>query len=345
MQRYNRETVRLFTQEASVDILFQDQCGARGWRYDTHPASPTPDAYTEGILSMVAEDSQKVPLSTEGGWDRVAEHQVQLCGMTFEIVPTMPRLPGHILLRERYPMQLWRVFPVAQFLVHDKVMMNMHDLGAGVNDDEDLAWVLGLGFGLQYRVAATVLINDEVRDGHKVREWLRWLSVLQKTVGSRSVGEPCRAFAHYRDDAGAAPEEGGVIRATYGTVRIVANLNAKPVKEGDITLAPYGFYATAPHLVAARVQRVGEWDFGSAGVAFVMEGDPPQANILGLRGGGATGGTALATRGGAGAVALGGRDSERGREAKRSHRFQPAQPTCGRLQAGVARKGWEVTDE
>lgn len=271
VQRYNRETVRLFTQDYPVDILFQDQCGARGWRYDTNSASPTPYAYTEGILSMVAEDSQKVPLSTEGGWDLVAEYQVQLCGMTFGIVPTTPRPSWHQLLREQIPPHLWRIFPVAQLLVHDRVMMNMHDLGASVNGDRDLAWVLGLGFGLQYRVSAVALINDEVRDGKKVREWLKWLSVLQRTVCAQYVGEPLIAFEHERDDANLGEEDGGVIRAVYGQVRIVANLNSKAVKEGEHTLASYGFLATAPNIVAGKLREVNGIDFGDDGVSFVVE--------------------------------------------------------------------------
>ncbi len=273
VQRYNRETVRLFTQDYPVDILFQDQCGARRWRYDTNPFSPNPYAYTEGILSMVAEDSQKVPLSTEGGWDLVAEYQVQLCGMAFGIVPTTPRPSWHQLLRERISPNLWRVFPVAQILVHDKVMMNMHNLGAGVNDDEDLAWVLGLGFGLQYRMSATALINDEVRERQKVREWLKWLSVLQKTVCARHIGEPLDDFEHERDDANLGEEDGGVMRAVYGSLKIVANLNSKAMKEGENILAPYGFLATAPNLVAGKLRVIGGMDFGDEGISFVVENE------------------------------------------------------------------------
>ena len=91
MQAANRKTVRQFTDEYPVDVLFQDQCGARGWQYDTNPASPTPYAYTDGLVSMVAEDSRTKPLSTESGWDRVVNYESQLCGMTWSIVPTEGR--------------------------------------------------------------------------------------------------------------------------------------------------------------------------------------------------------------------------------------------------------------
>jgi hypothetical protein len=72
----NRLTRRQFTDEYPVDILLQDQCGARTWKYDLNPASPTPYAYTEGMLSMIEEDARLVPLSTEDGFDRVVNAEV-----------------------------------------------------------------------------------------------------------------------------------------------------------------------------------------------------------------------------------------------------------------------------
>ena len=69
VQAANRVTVQQFTREFPVDILFQDQCGARGWHYDTNPASPCPYAYSEGMIAMNDEDSRVVPLGTENGWD------------------------------------------------------------------------------------------------------------------------------------------------------------------------------------------------------------------------------------------------------------------------------------
>ncbi|MEJ5340419.1 MAG: DUF6259 domain-containing protein [Thermogutta sp.] len=265
VQQYNRETVRLFTQQLPVDILFQDQCAARSWRYDTNPASPSPIAYTEGILSMVAEDSRRVPLSTEGGWDWVAEYQVQLCGMSFGIVPTEPRPAWDRLLREVYPPNLWRVYPVAEILVHDKVSMVMHDLGASVNDFEDLAWVLGLGFALQYRVNAVTLTKDQA-----AQEWLKWLAVLQKTLVAQYLGEPMNSFTHERHDAESGDRDGGIIRAQYGAVHILANLNTRPHSEGSLVLAPFGFLATAPNAMAGSLQQVGGRDFGEDPVCFAL---------------------------------------------------------------------------
>ncbi|MCX8089428.1 MAG: hypothetical protein N3I86_00610 [Verrucomicrobiae bacterium] len=271
VQRYNRETIRLFTEEYPVDIVFQDQCGARRWRFDGNPASPTPYAYTEGMLSMVAEDSARVRratgggLATEGGWDQVVEFEVQLCGLSFGIVPTQPRRPHLELLKEKYAPELWRVYPLAQILAHDKVLMTMHNLAGSVSDRQILAWVLGLGFGLQHRLPADTLSRSE-----SARQWLNWLSVLQKNVCARYIGEPLVTFEHHRDDPTAAETDDGVIRATYGPVRIVANLNSQPLQEGEHRLAAYGFVATATNLLAGNLQQVAGHDHGTEGISFVL---------------------------------------------------------------------------
>ena len=49
VQAANRTLRSQFTRDYPVDILFQDQCGARTWVYDRNPASPTPYAYAEGL--------------------------------------------------------------------------------------------------------------------------------------------------------------------------------------------------------------------------------------------------------------------------------------------------------
>jgi hypothetical protein len=79
----NRKIRRQFTEELPVDILFQDQCGVRRLAYDFNPAAPHPTAYVEGVISMVEEDSQIVPIGTEDGWDRIAREQTALCGLSW----------------------------------------------------------------------------------------------------------------------------------------------------------------------------------------------------------------------------------------------------------------------
>ena len=272
VQAANREAVRQFTQDFPVDVLFQDQNGARGWSYDTNPASPTPYAYTDGLISQVAEDCQRVPLGTEAGWDGVVNDETQLCGLSFQILPTEHGPAWLRLMKHEYPPATWNIFPVAQRIAHDKTFMLHHDLGQFVTNRGTLAWTLGLGFSLSYRVSAAGLAQDAPR------EWLKWLDRLQKSVCARYIGQPVTAFVHDRGPTPAA-EDDGVIRAGYGPVNLVANLSPTSRKEDGCQLPPYGFRATAPGLIAANLREVAGKDFGDDGVSFVVESDGKKADI------------------------------------------------------------------
>jgi hypothetical protein len=268
VQAANRRTVEQFHDQYPADILFQDQCGARGWRYDANPASPTPSAYTEGLLSMIDEDCRRVPLSTESGWDGVVNAESQLCGMTFELMPG----DGRPLLKHRYDPALWEIFPLAQYLAHDKLAMIHHDLGQSVSDRQKLSWTLGLGYAMSYRTHALSLGDPAVR------QWLLWLDRLQKSVCVRYMARPLDDFSH-RWQADSPTCENGVMRARYGDLRVVANLGSQPRQEETRQLAGYGFLASAPGLIAANLGALGGHDFGKEGVSFVTEGNAHRAHI------------------------------------------------------------------
>ena len=74
-------------------------------------------------------------------------------------------------------------------------------------------------------------------------------------------------------------ENDGVIRAQYGPVHLVANLNAQPRREGDCELAAFGFSARAPGVLAANVKSAGGLDFGHEGISFVAEGDGRKGDV------------------------------------------------------------------
>ena len=252
VQAANRLTVRQFTQDYPVDVLFQDQCGARSWSYDTNPASPAPHAYSEGMIAMNDEDSRLVPLGTENGWDRVANYQTLLCGMSWSLVPT-ENAPFFIRpFKDNYPPSTWEIFPLAQLVAHDKAVFLHHDLGQFVTNDQVLTWSLGLGYSLSYSIYAPALAKDAPR------EWLAWLDRLQKSVCARLIGAPLRDFQHDRAPlfaAGGDPRrtsDDGVLRATYGDVKLVCNLGDIPRAVGGVKLPAYGFRAEAPGVTAGR---------------------------------------------------------------------------------------------
>jgi hypothetical protein len=258
----NRETVRQFTEDYPVDILFQDQCGARTWQYDTNPAAPTPYAYAEGMISMVEEDCRRAVLGTEDGFDRIVNAEAQMCGFTFGLVP------GHNPdwargFKKLYPPGTWQIYPVAQYIAHDKAALLHHDLGKFVTDRSTLSWTLGLGFAMSYAIRA----RDVARPDQ--REWLLWLDRLQKSVCARYVGEPVQAFEHQQPAELSTND--GVIHATYGPVRLVANLGSDELRDAGHELAGFGFYAESPGMVAANLRRLSALDLGEEGISFVTE--------------------------------------------------------------------------
>jgi hypothetical protein len=250
VQRANRRVRGQFIGDIPVDILFQDQCGARGFLYDFNPAAPTPYAYSEGMIAMNDEDSRHVPLATEHGWDRVSEFQVMLCGLTWGIVPTRGGPAWRQCFKTKLPPQTWEIYPLAQALSRDKCVFGHHDLGQFVTDNRSLAWTLALGYHLSWRG------NADFARHEASREWYAWISRLQKTVASRYTGEPLKAFRHDRapmlERAIDHTEFGddGVITAVYGDLAIAANLGPVERVVGGHRLAPYGFYAEAPGMSA-----------------------------------------------------------------------------------------------
>ena len=260
VQVANRFTVKQFSEEFPVDFLFRGGNGARVWRHDLNPAVPSPISGPDGLLAQLSEDSKVRPLATEAGWDRASDSAVMLSGMTLGLTAD-DDVSARPLLGEFYPPATWKLFPMAQYLSHDRVAMTLHSQNQDVNNPRTLAWALGMGFGLNFHTATSALAGDGRHD------WLLWLDRLQKSVGSRYVGEPVNDFQLLR----ARRTDDGVIRAVYGQVNIVANLNDEPLPEAGRDLAAYGFRATAPGLLAATQKLVGGQDFGADGVSFVAE--------------------------------------------------------------------------
>ena len=256
VQAANRKVVRQFTKEHPVDLLFQDQCGARTWLYDLNPASPTPYAYAEGMLAMNEEDSRIVPLATESGWDHVANLQTMLCGMTWSIVPTPNPPAWRQPLKRRFAPESWTIEPLTLRLMHDKVLLTHHDLGQFVRDERSLVWTLALGYGM-----SDDLSPGAWRKNGADREWFAWLARIQKSVCSRYAGTPLRSFTHDRTPLFAREEkpreiwdDDGVIRAVYGDVALLANLGEIPRTVDGHLLAPYGYWVEAPGLLAAHLE-------------------------------------------------------------------------------------------
>lgn len=242
-QESNRRTVREFTDIYPVDLLFQDQCGARTWLYDMNPASPDPTAWAEGVVSMNEEDSRKVPLATEDGWDHVANQQAALTGCTWMIVPLERQPSKRPLMKEQFPADTWEIEPVATRLFHGQTLFYMHDLACFVTCDRVLAWILGLGYNVTYCHQAKSYLRHP-----QAQSWYRWLQLLQDKVISRYAMRRLTAFRHDRGPllatAGdpARNTDDGIMAARYGEVSVAVNLGDVPRTVAGKRLAPYGWW-------------------------------------------------------------------------------------------------------
>jgi len=221
-----------FQGDLQADILFQDQIGARPAQYDFNSPSPTPYAYTQGLIELARRASERFPVSTEDGFDRLLNIESQFCGLTQSI----GAIPRHKEMRysQRLADEDWELFPIAQYIAHDKAFFMHHDLEEGAVDRTALAWTLALGYQLSTSVAAA-----QLQDAAKL-EWFAQLDKLQKAFGPHYMGASLSSFRYLRGSG-----EHGVMEASYGDMRIVSNLTAQTYIDGQVIIAPNGFYARA----------------------------------------------------------------------------------------------------
>ena len=219
--------MREWRTDVPSDCLFLDQVGARPWLFDFNPASPTPLAYDDGWLDVLRQYRNQC-LMVEDGWDRLGRDAVGFHGSLLMMARELD-LPNQI-----YGAGNWEPYPLATWLLHDKVLMYQHDLYDGVmaTDDEVLTWNMLFGLVSSYSW-------DALAPGPNPR--LDLVGLLQRDLGPHYAGV---ALSQYRD---LAP---GVAEATYGDLVVTGNL-ATADYQG---IAPDGFLARTPDVVAGIVE-------------------------------------------------------------------------------------------
>lgn len=229
VRRLDDRCLQQFVRDLGADILFQDQIGARGPKYDLNPAEPTPYAYTEGMLAIARHDSQYVPLSTERGWDRLIDYEVQFCGVSFAMVPKRGRRLWTPNFWETFADGEWACSPLALYMAHDKVAFALHDLGHFIDDERALAMALPLGHQLSLALGV-----GTPRSSARFR-WLQWLDVLQKKVAAAYMLQPLESMRHITQMA---------IEARYGPLRVAGSLDTQPVRLAGVVMASPGYYVS-----------------------------------------------------------------------------------------------------
>ncbi len=236
--------LRQFTEELKVDILFQDQSGARGVHsfdpkrkptdkgdtsrihsgYDLNPAGPHPNSPVEGLMSTVRHDAASALLATEEGWWGLLDYEFMTCGHSGGIVRFSAWMENFFA---KYPRHAMELFPLVQGLGHERVVMTPHDLAGAVRDARTLAWTFVLGQSIVTR-------GDPFKADQL--ELIKWMDRQQKSAAARYIGKGVRHFKHENTGDG-----DGVIRAGYGSAEVVANFRRASLREGDIELPENGY--------------------------------------------------------------------------------------------------------
>ncbi|HXG75727.1 MAG TPA: DUF6259 domain-containing protein [Gaiellaceae bacterium] len=246
---YVRErVVRLLEEwrsDVPVECLFFDQIGARPWRRDFNPAAPSPLAYQDGWLATFAPFRARC-LMTEDGWDRLADAFVGFHGGVLQ----MER--EHRWPERRFGAESWEPFPLALWLVHDKVLMYQHDLydETLTTDPEVLLYNVAFGTMLSYAWDAERGTLDS--------PWLDLVGRVQRALGPHVAGQPLTRFRRLAPD---------VTETVFGDYSVVANWSRAAAYDHEgRRLAPLGFLARRDGRVVAAA--LGEtW----SGVVFGAE--------------------------------------------------------------------------
>lgn len=125
----------------------------------------------------------------------------------------------------------------------EKCLFYCHDLSGYVFCDRLVAWNLALGYGFNVDVSGSFL-EDAAR-----QDWCAYVQDLQKRVASRIALQPLRAWRHERPVT-LRREDDGVVVAKWGEVDVTVNLGDMSREIGGHRLAPYGYFISAPGLVA-----------------------------------------------------------------------------------------------
>ena len=215
--------------DVPADCLFFDQLGARPWQRDFNPTEPTPLAYYDSWLSLMAPYRDRC-LMVEDGWDRLADSFVGF--------------HGGVLLMDaigepdaEWGAGNWEPYPLALWLLHDKVLFYQHDLfdQTMTTDLGVLTFNIAFGFMLSYEWSGWTDTLDS--------PWLGLVGGFQRALGPYYAGKPLTTYTTI------APS---VTQTTFGDLSVVANWNpAAGYDDAGNGLAPHGFSASVPDRVVA----------------------------------------------------------------------------------------------
>lgn len=203
-----------FTITVPCDLLFEDQVGARQRpEYAAHPDAPDPSLYTQGLVEVAERSASRLPIMTEGGFDRLTWHESGFCN-------------SHTIGWHWWPESTYTAYPLAPLWAHENLYFNAHNLANEVmaNDLPLLTYYLSMGYSLSHDLASLDA------------DWLAVLDCYQKHLIAHLVGQGMSSFEYLPTD--------GRTRTTFGNgVIITANRTGTAMTQDGHVIAPQGFLA------------------------------------------------------------------------------------------------------
>lgn len=167
------------TIKANVDILFEDQIGARPFLFDFNAQCDGLQTYLSNWLNHTGSlASQGVLLGTEQGFDRAAQSELMFFGgvLSDEDSGTTNGMWG--AYGEAY-----RPVPVATAMTRASTIFMQHDLGGPwTTQAHSVSFALSMGYSLQFDMQDWVSLPDEIK------AWLPVAAQFQRLVAGPMVG-------------------------------------------------------------------------------------------------------------------------------------------------------------
>lgn len=197
----------------------------RGAGYPVH-------GYIQQLVDLASELKAIAPLAMAGGFNLQVPHAITFHTLSWPLGSS----DADWSYDGRFGAGNWEWSPMHLYAVHDRVILNFHNLGDSVDDERRLAFAIAHGYAMMSAVAHGRC--DTLGDDEPAMRWLWWLDAVQKNLCSRYLGKELLDFRYIGP---------GVVAARYPDLQIVVNLADRPCDgaDGRTTLAPFGWYATS----------------------------------------------------------------------------------------------------
>lgn len=232
--KVNEDICTQFVRQWKTDLIFADQLANRWGDMDYNSKTGyAPHSYIQQLADLAGKLKTIVPFGMEGGFDMQVPNAAVFYSLSW---PMMGDPAGETDYNGRYGRGGWEWSPMFMYMVHDRVITSLHDLGDKVDNPQRLSTVFAHGYSIMSNVGDGDC--DTIKDEDPRMRWLWWLDAVQKNICARYLGQELLQFEYIDKYA---------ISVKYPNLKMIINLTEAPyeLKGEKITLAPFGWFITS----------------------------------------------------------------------------------------------------